>query len=490
MKNKPLRTSIVRIRVGRRLVQTGVMLLFLFPWLPVLSAHLKGEDVPAFTSWLLPFDSLTNIGKIFHNDLPWIAAGGALFVLAASWIFGRSFCGWICPLGTVIDWIQPLFFWRRKSHVKPSRQNSRARFRLLAFVLTASILSLQFLGWFNPLVIFNRAASAIITNLALLDLSNVRSVPFAVSFMFILILALEIIRPRYWCRNLCPFGALVSLPARYSLLNRRVTNACTYCGDCRNVCPMQAIGAEPHETRYTDCTFCLECEAACPNQGIRFGFGTLAGSRWEKTNPPPGGSKLPVGAYQKSKTPADPALTRRQAIEVMMAGGIGLAAVPLMEMTRPQAGLVRPPGALAEKEFVQTCITCQECIRICPSLALRPALFEGGLTSIGTPILSSRQGACSYITGCPQLCAQVCPVGAIRSIPLSEMKTGIARVDHRACLAWDQGEKCLVCVEACLSDAAKSINGRVIVDTEKCIGCGRCESGCPVPGSAIKVYPV
>lgn len=286
MKNKPLRTSIVRIRVGRRLVQTGVMLLFLFPWLPVLSAHLKGEDVPAFTSWLLPFDSLTNIGKIFHNDLPWIAAGGALFVLAASWIFGRSFCGWICPLGTVIDWMQPLFFWRRKSHVKPSRQNSRARFRLLAFVLTASILSLQFLGWFNPLVIFNRAASAIITNLALLDLSNVRSVPFAVSFMFILILALEIIRPRYWCRNLCPFGALVSLPARYSLLNRRVTNACTYCGDCRNVCPMQAIGAEPHETRYTDCTFCLECEAACPNQGIRFGFGTLAGSRWEKTNPP------------------------------------------------------------------------------------------------------------------------------------------------------------------------------------------------------------
>jgi ferredoxin len=70
------------------------------------------------------------------------------------------------------------------------------------------------------------------------------------------------------------------------------------------------------------------------------------------------------------------------------------------------------------------------------------------------------------------------------------MKTGLATVEHSACLAWDQGVKCLVCVEACLSDAAKSSNGRIIVDPEKCTGCGRCESGCPVAGSAIRVLPI
>jgi MauM/NapG family ferredoxin protein len=174
----------------------------------------------------------------------------------------------------------------------------------------------------------------------------------------------------------------------------------------------------------------------------------------------------------------------------MVAGGIGLAAVPVLSLAKPKTGLVRPPGALSESEFLQTCVTCQECIRACPSQALRPALLEGGLTSIGTPYLSPRQGACSFNPSCPQICAQVCPVGAIRSIPVSQMKTGAARVDHKACLAWDQGVKCLVCVEACLLDAARSINGRIIVDAEKCSGCGRCESGCPVTGSAIRVFPL
>lgn len=435
MNNNPSRTSILRVKVGRRLVQIGVLLLFLFPWLPVITAYIKGDDVPVFTSWLLPFDLLSNIGKLFHGDFLWITVGGALFLLASSWVFGRSFCGWICPLGTVLDLFQSLIFWRKKTKIKPSRLNSRVRFRLLAFILTASFLSLQFLGWFNPLVIFNRAASAIITNLALLDLSNIRSVPFAISFIFIVILALEIIRPRYWCRNLCPFGALISVPSRFSLLNRRVTNACIYCGECRDICPMGAIGADPHDTRYSDCIFCLECEAACPNQGIRFEFGNLARLSWKKSKPSSAGSNFPSGAYQSTDTSTDPAISRRQAIEVLVAGGVGLAATPLMALSQPKVGLVRPPGALPEKDFVQTCITCQECIRVCPSLALRPALFEGGLASIGTPYLASRQGACSYITGCPQLCAQVCPVGAIQPIPLSQMKTGVARVDHRACLA-------------------------------------------------------
>jgi MauM/NapG family ferredoxin protein len=275
-------------------------------------------------------------------------------------------------------------------------------------------------------------------------------------------------------------------------LNRRVTNACTYCGDCRKVCPMNAIGSEPHDTRYSDCTFCLECESACPNQGIQFGFGSLAVSKWQrKIKQPDIGKKNSLdGVYSSMKTPPASRITRRQVLEVLAAGAAGLAVAPFVSETGTPPGLVRPPGALPENQFTRTCITCQECIRVCPSQAIRPALLEGGFASIGTPYLAPRQGACSFNPSCPQLCAQVCPTGAIRQINVNEMKTGIARVDHKACLAWDQGVKCLVCVEACLSDAAKSINGKIIVDPAKCTGCGRCESGCPVAGSAIRVVTI
>jgi MauM/NapG family ferredoxin protein len=474
--------------LGRKMVQAGFLVLFLFPWLPVFLSKAGAENVPDLTSWLLPFDPLANLTKVLHGNFLWVAAGPALFILVFSWVFGRSFCGWICPLGTLLDIFRPLAFWQKRQTVRPSGRNNPVRFRLLAVVLTASILSMQFAGWLDPLVIFNRAVTAFSYDLGLLDLSNLRIFPFAISLLFLAILVLELIRPRFWCRNLCPFGALVSLPARFSRLNRRVTNTCTYCGECRTVCPMQAIGVDPHETRYTDCTFCLDCEAACPNQGIRFEFGHLAGAQWQKDAvSEKAAPKTITGDYATGKPVT---VTRRQAIETMVAGGTGLAAVPLLDLARPKNGLVRPPGALPEGEFTRTCITCHECIRICPSQALRPALLEGGLTSLGTPYLAPRQAACSFLTNCSQLCAQACPVGAIRSIPVSQMKTGIAKVDHHACLAWDQGVKCLVCVEACLSDAAKAVNGRIIVDQTKCTGCGRCESGCPVAGSAIRVFPL
>ena len=473
-------------------MQTGFLLLFLFPWLPVIYSRVYGIETPVFTSWLLPYDALLNAAKPLHGNFLWMIPGAGLFILTLSVVFGRAFCGWICPLGTLLDWIRPLAFWQKGIHKRLSARNSRIRFMILAGVIAASLVSIQFLGWFDPLIIFNRSASAIITNLFLTDSSSLRVWPFSISILFIAIIALEIFRPRYWCRNLCPFGALLSLPANFSLLNRRVTNACTYCGDCRKVCPMNAIGAEPHETRYSDCTFCLDCESACPNQGIQFGFGHLALTKWQHKDPQsssPAGI-ITKGNYSQPKRLSAAKISRRQVLEVLAAGAAGLAAAPFISRTQTSPGLVRPPGALPEEQFIQTCVTCQECIRVCPSRALRPALLEGGFACIGTPYLVPRQGACSFGPSCPQLCAQACPVGAIRPIPVAEMKTGVAMVDHSACLAWDQGVKCLVCVEACLSDAAKSINGKIIVDATKCTGCGRCESGCPVAGSAIRVFPI
>jgi MauM/NapG family ferredoxin protein len=277
---------------------------------------------------------------------------------------------------------------------------------------------------------------------------------------------------------------------------------------------------EPHNTDYSDCTFCLECEAACPKAGVSFGVGTLAGKVWqrmkanrrigesvnqrisestnqrinESTNktsaPLLPRSPVPLrGRYVPKPGPLGLQLSRRQFVSSLVAGAAGLAVVPAVGLDRRNA-VIRPPGALPEDEFVRTCVLCQECVRVCPTSGLRPTFLEAGLAAIGTPHLVPRAGACALNPSCPNLCAHVCPVGAIQPIPPSQMKMGRAVVDHSLCLAWDQGVKCLVCVEACLVEAAQIFNGRIIVDPARCTGCGRCESACPVAGSAIRVGPI
>ncbi len=184
-------------------------------------------------------------------------------------------------------------------------------------------------------------------------------------------------------------------------------------------------------------------------------------------------------------------ITRREFVGGLALGALGVASAPLAGLgTGQKRSVLRPPGALPEGEFVQTCIACQECVRVCPSASLRPAFLESGLAGMGTPMLVPRLGGCALSTTCGDLCAQACPVGALQPTAPKDMKIGLARVERSLCLAWNQGVKCLVCVEACQNNAAQPYQGRVTVDPQKCTGCGRCESGCPVPGSAIRVYPL
>ena len=181
-------------------------------------------------------------------------------------------------------------------------------------------------------------------------------------------------------------------------------------------------------------------------------------------------------------------LSRREVLGGAAAGLAGLAISPLTGLNQTQS-LIRPPGAMPETQFLRTCILCQECVRVCPTGGLRPAFLEGGLAAIGTPHLVPRQGGCALNPSCPDLCAQVCPTGALQLIRPDQLKLGLASVDHSLCLAWDQGARCLVCVEACLVKAARVYQGRIVIDPQACTGCGRCECGCPVAGSAIRVIP-
>ena len=481
-------------RLARALVQAGFLGLFLYPLGLALLSRLTFLPAPASTSWLLPWDALLLGGGILARNWPWLIVGAPLFLLAFSLIMGRSFCGWVCPLGTIFDLLSALAFWRGK-HRRPSRwklfrQNLTWRYYLLAAVTIGAAFSLKWLGAIDPLVIFQRISTTIAGEWLALGEPALRVWLPGFSLIFLALWALEWWQPRFWCRNLCPLGALLSLVSRRSLFNRRVSTTCNACGDCRRACPMRAIPDDPHDTRYSDCTFCLECRDICPRGSVTFGFGPLASRRWVREGVERGadGSARLSGHYAKAEIYAHKRITRRQVLTGVVAGAAGLAATPLVELTGAKQ-VLRPPGALPEANFVRTCILCQECIRVCPTGALQPAFLEAGLAGIGTPMFVPRNGGCALNLSCPDLCAQVCPVGALRPIRPEELKIGLARVQRDQCLAWNQGVKCLVCVEACLNSAAIAYQGRVTVDPQRCTGCGRCESGCPVAGSAIHVEP-
>lgn len=523
-------------KTARKLVQLGFLGLFLYPSLPVVYRRLTYRPAPVVPSWLLPWDPLLLLASLPRLGQTALVLGAPLLLLALTFVGGRFFCGWVCPLGTVFDLVRPLSPWRWRGRTRRPQSrlgraltlpngNSYLKYYLAVAVLALSLLSLKLVGLLDPLVLFHRSVTVAVSDAFALR-TRALDLYLGISFLFLGLIILELWRPRFWCRHLCPQGALLGWFSRWTLLNRKVSDACNHCALCRGACAMNAIPHEPHDTDYQECVFCLECEAACPERAITFGFGPLAWAQWRAKPPevrplhqlryrralswvrsalgselaedeaatmPAVQARWPVylGTYeraQRSKTERILGLKvgRRGLAGGLMAGMGALALSPALRLL-PSTRLIRPPGALPEEEFLAACIVCQECIRVCPAHSLKPALLEGGVRSLGTPYLVPREGGCLLQGTCGHLCAQVCPVGAIQPIPQGKMRIGLAQVDRRTCLAWDQGARCLVCVEACPAEAAIPHQGRVVVDPSKCTGCGVCEQVCPVAGSAIHV---
>jgi MauM/NapG family ferredoxin protein len=181
--------------------------------------------------------------------------------------------------------------------------------------------------------------------------------------------------------------------------------------------------------------------------------------------------------------------------ETIAALGLGLLAAPLARSIvhrRLNGRLLRPPGSIPEPDFLDACIHCGRCMKACPTNGLQPAILESGVDGLWTPRLVPRIGGCEK--NC-NLCGQVCPTAAIRNLPLEEKtyaRIGTAVVDRTRCIAWEQNRVCLICDEACPYNAIDSRNetilgetlGRPFVNEVACVGCGICESRCPVAGEA------
>lgn len=487
----------------RRVVQGIFLLLFLFLFIQTES---KGNDELGYPARLfLDFDPLILISTLLSAHAAAKAFFFSVITIIITLLFGRVFCGWACPLGTLNNLVGSI---RKKAASHRGRDWYRVKYYLLTGMLASSVFTLQPVGIMDPISLLIRSFSVSVYPLfnygvraafdtvyatnplgmaaasePVFTLLKKSVLSFEQSFynqnlligsIFFVVLGLNLLEKRFWCKYLCPLGALLGLFSRFSLLRRAVSEDCTECGACGRACQGNASPDHKGQWKDSECLYCWNCDDVCPQNAVSFGFG--------------------------KKTAAAMDLGRRRILTSTMTG---VAMVPLLRIAptgkanATDPGLIRPPGSLEEKEFLKRCVKCGECMKVCTTNGLQPTLLEAGAEGIWSPVLVPRIGYCEYRC---TLCGQVCPTGAIKKLTLEEkakVKLGLAMIDKGRCLPWAHATPCIMCEEVCPTPKkaiwfekvdVRDRKGKVLtmlqprVDLELCIGCGICEAKCPVLG--------
>jgi MauM/NapG family ferredoxin protein len=481
----------------RPVVQALFLVLFLYLFFNI-SYPLSERLANNFFFNLDPLIALT-MALTGGIAVSWLLMSVVTVVLTV--VFGRVFCGWVCPLGTMYDWSAKVVPAQKDQPPLANGPYKNVKYWLLVFLLAGSVAGFSAALFFDPLVFLMRSFAIVIhPALVFIEAAGLtfirplatkagmytiamRSVEqpvfhlvWATSAMLAAVIALLYVERRFWCRNLCPLGALLSVLARFAPWGRRVSDTCIDCGKCARSCPMNAIPDGYRDTAVRECIECLTCETVCPTGAVSFGFASPGAQRME-INPSRRGLMLSAVAGLAAAFAAGSSAARKTT----------------------ERWLIRPPGARQEPDFLDMCLRCGECMKVCPTQALQPARLEAGVEGLFTPVLVPRIGACEEQCN---LCGEVCPTGAIRKLLLEEKQyavIGNAVIDRNRCIAWEQLKVCLICDEVCPYDAIefgmvtdeKGTLQRPFVIEDKCVGCGQCEQGCPVKGpAAIRVTPI
>jgi polyferredoxin len=330
---------------------------------------------------------------------------------------------------TAIFWAGLAVLWYLMSQVFKENQTSAA--------------SLQ-IGLLDPIALVYRSFNLIIlplidqTALKLSAIPRLYDGTWLIAVVFVVAVLLNLVIPRFYCRFICPTGALFAVLSRFSLWRiGKISDDCAGCHMCEKNC--EGACSPTAEIRSSECVLCVNCINSCHHGLMTYQTAPSATGEIPETN-----------------------LSRRHFLTATLSGA---AAIPMLRISGTlesnwNPAVVRPPGALPENEFLSRCIKCGQCMRICPTNVIHPAGLGGGFEGLWTPTLNFRIGTSGCQFNCIA-CGHLCPTAAIRPISLDErlgrksfadqgpIKIGTAFIDRGRCLPWAMDRTCIVCQENC-----------------------------------------
>ena len=438
----------------RRVSQVFFLCLFLwFCFAMTLGTgwwELRGWPVNLF----LELDPLVAVGTLLTTHTIYKGLLWALLTVAVTVVCGRVFCGWVCPFGT----LHHFFGWLGSRRKGPKVKMEKNRYRraqvlkyyiLIAFLVMAALplgnTTTLLTGILDPIPLVHRSV-----NLTLMPIGDALglhtgAIPrhyahaWVIGAVFVAALLANLSIPRFYCRFLCPTGALLGILSRFTIWRiAKKAPGCTHCDLCESHCEGAADPAI--QPRIAECVMCLNCVNNYCNRNL------ITYRTRESID-----GDIP-----------EPRISRRGLFVSLGAGAVALPMLRLgAELGDNYSHLtIRPPGTLPEADFLQRCIKCGQCMRICPTNIIMPAGLDTGLEGMWTPVLNFRIGTSGCQLNCVA-CGHVCPTAAIRPLTLDEkhgegefaeagpVRIGTAFVDRGRCLPWAMDTPCLVCEENC-----------------------------------------